>query len=259
MGGDATGMGDAVEPCGQAAGDLNQWTTFVHAPSIDRALGGEGVRRCRHEYVAARERDRRAMQGVKAPLFDLPCRPAVAAGAKPDRSGGRHDARAVRVRANLMNIAIDVDRGLPGYATVHRSRDAADMDIGEEHRPIRSCGYGTDPERRSDALTVYDRAARVPLIATVDLVEASELLDLAGCADAQDAGIVGPGVDDVADRHTTSEIELRSGDHAPCAVGRAMLKRAVDDSDGAAIPVGGERSHRVIGELLAARPTGDDE
>src|SRR5690348_8745532 len=59
---DATRVGDAVEPCGQAAGDRNQRATFVHAAPIDRALGGEGVRRGGDEDIATHECDRRTMQ-----------------------------------------------------------------------------------------------------------------------------------------------------------------------------------------------------
>jgi hypothetical protein len=256
MGGHTTSVSDPVKPCGQAAGDHNQWTMFIQPATIDRALRGEGSLRGGHEYIVTRERDRGAMRGMKARLFDHPCRPTVAADAEPDCGGGHHGVRTVWVRANLMDVAIDVDSGLPSYATVHRARDTADMDVGEEHRPIRSCGYGTDPERRSDALTIYHGRARVPLIASGDLVEAAELLDLSGRADAQDACIVGPDVDNAADRHTTSEIELRGGDRAPNAVGRATVKRAsVDDSEGAAMPVRGERSDRAMDEILAARPT----
>src|ERR1700733_1479048 len=228
MGGDAMSVDFSVEPFGQAAGDFNEWTMFVQSPTIDRAPRGERAFRRGHEYVVVRERDRVAMWGMQAGGFDYPGRPSVAAGAEPGCGGGRHNGRTVRVRANLMDVAINVDRGLPGYATIHRSRDTADMDIGEEHGSVRSCGYGTDPEGRSDALAVYYGRACVPLVASGDFVEAAELLDLSGRADAQDVGIVGPDVDDVAGghttRYTTSEIRLRSGDRAPYAVGRATVK-----------------------------------
>src|SRR6266849_9132122 len=148
MGGDATSVGDSVEPCGQAAGDPNQRTMFIHSSTIDRALRSEVVGRGGHQDFLAHEPDRGTIRGMKARLLDLPSCPTVAAGAEPGRSGGHHDARTARVRANLVDVAIDVDSGTPGCTTVHRSRDTADMHISEEHRAVRSRSYGTDPERR---------------------------------------------------------------------------------------------------------------
>src|SRR5260370_8327743 len=111
---------------------------------------------------------------MKARLFNVPSRPTVEAGAEPGRGGGHHDPRTARVRANLVDVAIDVDRGLPGCATVHRSRDTADMDIGEQHRAVRGRGYGPDPERRSDEFALYHFRACVPLLAPGHSAEAPE-------------------------------------------------------------------------------------
>ena len=80
-----------------SARDHYQWTMLIQPPTIDRSLRGEGVRRCGHEYVVVRERDRGAMRGMKARLFDHPCHPTVAAGAESDCGGGHHGARTVRV------------------------------------------------------------------------------------------------------------------------------------------------------------------
>ena len=55
---------------------------------------------------------------MQALLFDVPCHPTVAAGTEPDRGGGHHDAWTVRVCANLVDVALDVDGGLPRYAAV---------------------------------------------------------------------------------------------------------------------------------------------
>src|SRR6266849_3254995 len=95
---------------------------------------------------------------------------------------------------------------------------------------VRGGGYGADPERRSDALTVDDCRARVPCLAPGDCVEAAELLELSARADAHHPRIVCPDVDDVADCHAASEIQLRGCDRAPLAVGSAPAKPApVDD------------------------------
>jgi hypothetical protein len=49
-----------------------------------------------------------------------------------DRDNGRP-----RVRANLVDVAVDVDGGLPGCAPVRRPGDTADVDVGEKHRAVR--------------------------------------------------------------------------------------------------------------------------
>src|SRR5258708_33321882 len=183
---------------------------------------------------------------MHALLLDVPCHPAVAAGTEPDRGGGHHEAWTVRMRANLVDVAIDVDGGLPRCAAVRGPRDTADVDVSEEHRPVRGGGDRADPKRRSDTLTIDDCRARVPCLAPSDRVEAAELLECSVRADAQNAGIFGPDVDDVADRHAASEIELRDGDRAPQADGRAPAKRApVNGGERAAMPVWRRRSDRL--------------
>ena len=190
---------------------------------------------------------------MQALLFDVPCQATVAAGAEPDRRGGHHDARTVRVRANLVDVAVDVDSGLPRCAAVRRPGDAADVDVGEKHRAVRGGGYRADPERRSDALTVDDCRACVPCLAPGHRVEAAEWLECSVGVDAQNACIISPDVDDVADRHAAREIQLRRRDRAPHAVGSAPTQRAsVDDGERTAMPVGCERSDRLIAELLVA-------
>ena len=93
---------------------------------------------------------------MEAFLFDVPCHPTVAADREPDCGGGHHDAWTGWVRANLVDVAIDVDGRLLRCAAVGRPRDTADVDVGEEDRAVRGCGDRSDPERRSDALTVDD-------------------------------------------------------------------------------------------------------
>src|SRR4029434_10102540 len=134
--------------------DGDQRTGSIDPSPVDCPPSREGVYRGGHKNVIARERHRGAIRGIQALCFAVPCHPAIVAGAEPDRGCGHHDAWTVRVRTNLMDVAVDGDGRLPGYAAVRRPRDTADVDVGEEHRPVRGGSYRADPERRSDALTV---------------------------------------------------------------------------------------------------------
>src|SRR5204862_7674201 len=116
-----------------------------------------------------------------------------------DRGGGHHDAWTVRVRANLVDVAVDVDGGLPRGAAVRRPGDTADVDVGEEHRAVRGGGHRADPERRSDALTADVCRARVPRLAPGDRVAAAEMLEFSDRADAEEECIHRPEGDDAAD------------------------------------------------------------
>lgn len=109
---------------------------FARTPAVNRALRGERALCCGHEYVVARVRDRGAVRSMKPRMFHHPCRAPVAADRQPDCSRGRNGFRAARVRAHLVDVASDVNRGPPGQAAVRRSRDPADMDIGEEYGSI---------------------------------------------------------------------------------------------------------------------------
>jgi hypothetical protein len=127
------------------------------------------------------------------------------------------------VCANLVNVAIDVDGGLPRYAAVGRPRDTADVDVGEEDRAVSGCGDRPDPERRSQALTIDD-AEPAYHVTPRNRVEAAELLESSVRVDAQNAGIVGSDVDRVTDCHATSEVHRRGGQGAPHAVGGTSTK-----------------------------------
>src|SRR5258708_5525663 len=129
---------------------------------------------------------------MHALLLDVPCQPAVAAGTEPDRGGGHHEAWTVRMRANLVDVAFDVDCGLPGCAALRRLGDTGGRGGSEERRAVRGGGDRADPERRADALPVDDCRDRVPCLAPGDRVEAAELLECSVRADAQNAGIFGP-------------------------------------------------------------------
>jgi hypothetical protein len=75
--------------------------------------------RRRQDNVVARKRYCGAVWCVEAIPFNDPCRPGVAANAKAN-SGRRDDNLGIcRVRAYLMNIAVDIDGGLPGSCVIH--------------------------------------------------------------------------------------------------------------------------------------------
>src|SRR5712691_3932801 len=113
---------------------------------------------------------------MQALLFYGPCHSTIAARAEPDSGGGDDDAWTIRMRADLMDVAVDVDGGLPSCAPVRRPGNTADVDVGEKHRAARGGGDRADPEWRSDALTVDDCRACVPCFAPGHRVEAAEWL-----------------------------------------------------------------------------------
>jgi hypothetical protein len=74
----------------------------------------------------------------------------------------------------------------------------------------------------------------------------------------QDACVIGPDVDVIADRHATREIELRDHKGAPHPGRIAPPKRApADDCERSTAPVGRERPDRLPGHLLVAGRLGD--
>ncbi len=54
------------------------------------------------------------MMGVKSSLFDRPCRSSIATDAKTRCRRRYYDVGPGWMCTDLMNIAIDIDRGLPG-------------------------------------------------------------------------------------------------------------------------------------------------
>ena len=197
---------------------------------------------------------------MKAFLLDSPRGSTVPTDTKANRGRRDHDAGMNWVGTNLVDVTVDVDGGLPSPTAVRRPRNAPDVNVRQEHGAVRGRGYRTNSERWSDELAVYDRRARVPSVSPRHGVEAAELVDLAICADAQDACIVGTDVDDVVDCHRARELTLTSRDRIPLAVKRAPAKRVSgDDSESAAMPVWRKRPDRLTGELLVAGLTSEDE
>ena len=140
---------------GEAATDACQRELSVDRPSINCSLCYEVARRRSHENIVARKRYGRAIGRMKALLRDGPCRSTIPADTKPNRSRCNHDAGMNRVRADFVDITINVDRGSPSQTAVRRARNAPDMDVGEKHGPVRGCGYRANPKRWPDELAVY--------------------------------------------------------------------------------------------------------
>jgi hypothetical protein len=69
--------------------------------------------------------------GVESILFENPRLPGIETDAKPRRRCRYCDFGAGWMGTDLMNIVIDIDRGLPRYAGIGRSRNPANVNIGE--------------------------------------------------------------------------------------------------------------------------------
>jgi hypothetical protein len=170
------------------------------------------------------------------------------------RGGGHHNAGTIRVRSNLVDVAIDVDGGLP--------RSSVDRGIP----PTWTLARRTAPsgvaviERIPSGVpraAVDDCRARIPSLAPRDRVKAAKLLEFTISVDSENAGI---DVDQVADSHATSEIQVRRRYRAPYPIERAPAKSAaVDDRDRAATPVRCEASYRLIAELVVDGLADDDQ
>src|SRR6478672_8472596 len=132
MGRDAVGIGFAVDPLRHASTQKLQRTLAVDGTSVNRTLGRKGVDGCRHEDVVSAKSNGRAMKGVKSLLFDGPCRSGIATDAKTHPRRRYHDLGPGWMRTDLMNIAINIDRWLPGHAGIGGSRDSANMDVGQK-------------------------------------------------------------------------------------------------------------------------------
>jgi hypothetical protein len=113
---------------------------------------------------------------MKALLFDSPRQSTVSTDAQSDSGGSGYDVGTSRVRAHLMDIAIDIDGGLPAGTAVMRSRDATDVHVGEKRGVVAGCSHGTNTEWRPDKTAVDDRSAGVPLVSPRDLLEGWHLL-----------------------------------------------------------------------------------
>src|SRR5580704_11613516 len=102
------------------------------------------------------------MEGVKPFRFDPPRRSGIATYAKALRRRGDRDFGPGRMRADLVNVALDVDRRLPRSAEVERSRNTADVDVGQQHGTVARRGNRTNAERRPHDLAVDDGGPGVP-------------------------------------------------------------------------------------------------
>ena len=156
MRGDAARINDAIEPPGQATTDGHQWTRPIHGTPIHRALSREVVGRGRDENIVARKCYGRTIRRVKASIVDRPGCSSIHADKEANRCRRDHEVRMGRVRAHLVHITVDVDGGVPRRSAIRRPRDAADVNVGEEHAPVRSCRHRAYAKRRANHLAVYE-------------------------------------------------------------------------------------------------------
>ncbi|MBL4636294.1 MAG: hypothetical protein JKY56_20705 [Kofleriaceae bacterium] len=161
---------------------------------------------------------------MKALAFDHPCRSSVLATAEPESCGRNHDVGTVWVDAHLVDITIDVDRRLPGAAAIRRARNAANVDIRQEHRTIGTSSNRAHSERRPEHTTINQSLPRVPFVAPRNFMKAVKLHNVSTSTDAENTSIVGPGVNNVSARHTTSQVELCICDCAPHTIGGAVFE-----------------------------------
>jgi hypothetical protein len=103
---------------------------------------------------------------------------------------------------NLMDVGVDLDGGAPRCTVVRGSRNPPDMHVGEQYSTVARCGYRSNPERRADNPAIDERCAGIPFISPSDTIKPCELLENGVRTDAQDAGIVCPHVDGIANRYT---------------------------------------------------------
>ena len=74
------------------------------------------------------------------PLYGPRCS-GVVAYAKAHRGGRDYDARMGRVSAYLVDVTVYIDGGLPRHSAVSRPQNASDVNVGEEHGPVRGGRY----------------------------------------------------------------------------------------------------------------------
>ena len=158
--------------------------------------------------VVAQERHGGAVRRMEAVVPGIPGRSAVLT--ETDPNGGRRDdkIRIGRVRADLVDVGVDIDRRLPGRTAVRRAWDASNVNVREQRPPVRRGRYRANPEWWSDALAIDDGRARIPCVSTLNGLEAAELFDVAICAHAQDTRIVCPDVNHVADWRAARQLKL---------------------------------------------------
>ncbi len=193
-------------------------------------------------------------------LLGRPRRSSIATHAEPHRRRRYHDVGPGRMRADLMNVAVDIDRRPPGAAGISRARNPADMDVGQKRGTIARCRHRTNPERRPHHLAVDDRRSRVPLIAAGYGIKFRQRMLRAVRIDAQDACVLGSDKNVVPNWYTARKFEVALCDLRPFAVGGPSAKRMpTDDCEHSSTFVGRQTANRSIADLVTNRVAGDTE
>jgi len=204
---------------------------------------------------------------VEAFLFYDPHCPGIAAQAKPGSSRCGDKVGICRMRAHLVNIAVDSDGGLPGSSTIRGTRNTSHVNVGEQDIPVRVGGDRADAERRPNPLPVHNGRAGKPCISPRDAVETIDRFENARIENAasarlqnEHAGIVGANVDDVLNRHAARKLKLAGSDGCPFAAWRTSAQRMLtDNGERAAASIGCEPSDGMVRNLLRVLIAGDCE
>ncbi len=200
------------------------------------------------------------MVGVKSSLFDRPRRSGIATYAKARARRRDHELGPGWMCADLMNIAVDIDRRLPGDAGVSRSRNSAHVDVGEKHGAIACRRHRSNSKRWPDDLAVDDRGSCVPFVAAWYVVETGHALLCAVRIETKNTRIIGSSKHDVADGYTARKFEVGFCYLSPFAAGGSSTKGVpANNREHSAASIGHQTAHRLIGEFLLDDFPGDME
>lgn len=257
---DAAGIDYAFGPLRETAAYRLQRSVAVNRAPVYCALCGKRVGRRGHEHVVCSECNGRAMKCVKSALFDAPCCSGIMADAKAGRRGRYHDVRTSWVRADLMNVRVDVDRGPPSSAGVRRSRNSADVDVDQKHA-VACRRNRTNSKRWTHQLAVDYRGARVPLIASLYGIKSGQEVrrSVAGF-DTQHPCVVRSGEDGVFDCYAAGKLEFTLCQRGPLPIsGSAAEGMPINNREHATAPVTRQPAYLPIRKFLMDRCTDDAE
>jgi len=193
-------------------------------------------------------------------LYD-PRGPGVAANAKANGGCRGDNAGICRVRAHLMNVAVDLYGGLPGSSAIHGTRNASHVNVGEQDAPVRVGRDRANTQRWSNTLSIHDRRTSKPGIPPGDVVETVERVEhTARMAQPQHACIVCSDVDGVSNSHTARKLEVALSDGCPFAArGTPAQRMSADNGERTSASIRGEPSDGLVHNLLRAPIAGHCE
>jgi hypothetical protein len=75
-----------------------------------------------------------------------------------------------------MDVALDIDRGMPRLTGIGGARDAADVDVDQERDVVARRRHRANPERWSHYLSIDNGRAGVPGVAAIDVFKCAEVV-----------------------------------------------------------------------------------